>query len=118
LIELGELERRYADFERKNTRIVAASTERQASAQKTQAECPHLAIIADTDHRLINALGMVHPHGFPSGADATAATTVLVDREGKVRWLYRPDLGMTRLSVDEVLEKIAENGEPRAESRK
>ena len=107
MIELGELERRHADFEQKNTKIVAASTERQASAQKTQAENPHLTIIADTDHKLINALGMVHPHGFPSGADAAAATTVLVDSAGIVRWLYRPDLGITRLSVDEVLGKIA-----------
>jgi len=87
LIELGELERRHANFARKNTRIVAASTELQASAQKTQAEYPHLTIISDRDHRMINALGMVHPHGFPSGADAAAPTTVLVDPEGTVCWL-------------------------------
>jgi len=107
MIELGELEKRHADFEHKNTRIVAASVESQKAAQKTQAEHPHLTIVSDRDRKLIYALGAVSPYGFPDGSDAAAATTILVDAKGTVRWLYRPDLAIVPLSPDEVLAAVA-----------
>src|SRR5215472_6003785 len=107
MIELGELERRHADFEQKNTRIVAASVDGRAAAQKTQAEYPHLTIVADGDRRLVNALGVVHPHAFPDGSDAAASTTILVDPKGTVRWLHRPDRAIAPLSPDDVLAAVA-----------
>jgi len=107
MVELGQLEKRHADFEQKNTRIVAASVNGPKASQQTQAELPHLTILSDHDRKLVNALGAVHPHGFSDGSDAAAATTILVDAKGTVRWLYRPGLGIDPLSPDEVLTAVA-----------
>jgi peroxiredoxin len=108
MIELGELVRRYADFEQKNTRIVAVSVNGPAASQMSQADFPHLTIVADRDRKLVNALGAVHPHAFPDGSDAAASTTILVDPNGTVRWLYRPDRAIAPLSPDELLAAVAQ----------
>src|SRR5262245_12201984 len=108
MIELGELERRHADFEQKNTRIVAASADGRTASQKTQADFPHLAIVADRERKLIHALGAVHPQGFPDGSDAPASTIILVDPQGTVRWLYRPERASALPSPDEVLKALAQ----------
>jgi peroxiredoxin len=108
MIELGELERRHADFEQKNTRIVAASVDGPGASRKTQADFPHLTIVADRERRMIHALGAVHPQGFPDGSDAPASTIILLDPKGTVRWLYRPDRAMALPSPDEVLAAMAQ----------
>ena len=33
--------------------------------------------------------GLIHPHAAPDDGDADVPTTILVDRHGTVRWLYR-----------------------------
>jgi hypothetical protein len=51
--------------------------------------------------------GRVHPHGgrFSWDEDADYPTTILVDRQGMVRWLHRSSV-IARLPPDEVLEAI------------
>jgi peroxiredoxin len=104
--ELGELERRHADFAAKNTRIVAASIEPRPDAQKTQAECPDLTIISDNTRSLVTAFGVLHEHAAPDGSDTAVPTTLLIDKDGVVRWVYRPERVVSRLSPDEVLTAI------------
>ena len=55
---------------------------------------------------LSNAAGLIHPHAAPDDADADVPTTILVDRSGIVRWLYRSPAVIVRLSPDEVLQAI------------
>lgn len=86
---------------------MAASTNGPAASQQTQAEYPHLTIVSDRDRNLIHALGAVHPHGFSDGSDAAAATAILVDPQGTVRWLYRPDRATAPPSADELLAAVA-----------
>jgi peroxiredoxin len=86
---------------------VAASADGRVGSQKTQAEHPHLTIVSDRDRRLIHAMGAVHPNGFPDGSDAPASTIVLVDPQGIVRWLYRPERALALPSPDEVLAAVA-----------
>src|SRR5438045_1665039 len=102
MIELGELERRHADFERRNTRVVAASIEGLDDARKTQADYPHLKVVADQERGLIDAVGVLHAHSAPDGGDTSAPTTIVLDPQGVVRWLFRPSRVVTRLSPDEV----------------
>ena len=52
MAELGELERRYADFARRDTRVVVVSVEGRDEAQKTQADFPHLVVVADAQKGL------------------------------------------------------------------
>src|SRR5215469_15425909 len=106
MIELGELERRHADFTRRGWRVVVVSMEGADEAGQTQSNFPHLLVVTDQERGLSEAVGLVHAHSGPGGGDTSAPTTILVDREGVVRWLYRPPSAVSRLSPDEVLRAI------------
>jgi alkyl hydroperoxide reductase subunit AhpC len=106
MIELGQLERRHEDFVRRNTRVIVSSVEGPDDARKTQTDFPHLVVLADEGRGLTDAAALLHPHAKPDGGDADAPTTVLVDRNGTVRWLYRSPLVVARLSPDDVLQAI------------
>ena len=109
MIELGQLERRHQDFAKQNVRVVVVSLEGHDEAEKTQAQFPHLMAVADGEHHLIDAAGVLHPHANPEGGDAAAPTTILIDRDGIVRWLFRPSRYLTRLSPDELLEAVQQH---------
>jgi alkyl hydroperoxide reductase subunit AhpC len=109
MIELGQLERRHEDFARKNTRVIAISVEGLDDAKKTQADFPHLMVIADSGRGLSEAAGVIHPQSAPDGGDTAAPTTILVDHGGIVRWLYRSAEVVGRLSPDEVLQAVDEH---------
>ena len=106
MIELVQLERRHEDFQTRHARVIVASVEGQDDARKTQADFPHLLVLADESRGLSNAADLIHPHAAPDGGDADVPTTILVDRYGTVRWLYRPPEVSARLSPDEVLQAI------------
>jgi hypothetical protein len=48
-------------------------------------------------------------HHGPKGEDTNAPTTMLVDGAGTVRWIYRADRFMVRLSPDELLKEVDEH---------
>ena len=106
MIELGQLERRHEDFVHHNTRVIVVSIEGLDDAAKTQTDFPHLVVLADEARGLSEAAALIHPHAKPDGGDADAPTTILVDRHGMVRWLYRSPQVIARLSPDEVLQAI------------
>jgi peroxiredoxin len=109
MIELGQLEKRHEDFARRNTQVIAISLEGTDQARQTQADFPHLLVLADEGRGLSEATAVIHPHAGPGGNDADAPTTILVDRHGTVRWFYRPPKVLTRLSPDDVLEAIGQH---------
>lgn len=106
MTELGELERHHAEFARRNTRIVAISLEGPDEAKKTQADFPHLVVVADAGRGLSSVADVIHPRSSPEGGDTAAPATLLVDRHGTVRWEFRPSRYLTRLSPDELLVAI------------
>jgi alkyl hydroperoxide reductase subunit AhpC len=106
MIELGQLERRHEDFARRNTRLIVISMEGTDDARKTQASFPHLVVLADQGRGLSEAVAIIHAHAAPDGSDIDVPTTILVDRHGTVRWLYRSPELIARLSPDEVLQGI------------
>lgn len=111
MIELGELERHIQDFKsRKNpVDIFAVSTDQREDAEKSQTQLPHLTVVADTDQQMCRALDVIHPGAGAGGSDVAAPTTVLLDGQGTVRWLFRPDRFLKRLSPDELLMAIDEH---------
>ena len=106
MIELGQLEAQHAEFAKRNTRVVVASLEDQQTAAATQADFPHLVVVADKNAGLAGALGIVQRETGPGGADTAAPTTLLVDGTGIVRWTFRPDTFLTRLPPAEILAAI------------
>ena len=100
MTELGELEAHWQDFNKLNVRVVVVSVEDASKAKATQTDFPHLEVVSDEARGLSNAVEVIHPQSDPAGGDTAAPTTLLIDGQGNVRWLFRPDRVMTRLSLD------------------
>ncbi len=107
MTELGELEQHHAEFAKRNTRLVVVSLEGPKEASKTQADFPHLVVVADAGKGLSSVADAIHEKSDPHhNADTSAPATLLVDRQGTVRWEFRPTRFFTRLSPDELLAAI------------
>ena len=106
MIELGQLESQWQEFEKKKVRVVVVSVEGPKEAMDTQSDFPHLIVVSDAEHKLADAVAVIHPNSNPKGGDTTAPTTILVDGKGFVRWTFRPDRVLTRLSPSQVLAAI------------
>src|SRR5262245_32598785 len=109
MTELVQLERRHEEFPKRDSRVIAVSVEGLDDARKTQADFPHLTVLSDEARGLSEAAGLIHPHAAPDGGDADVPTTILVDRRGMVRWIYRSPSVIARLAPDEVLWAVDEN---------
>ncbi len=109
MTELVQLERRHEEFPKRGVGVIAVSVEGPDEARKTQADLPHLTVLSDDARGLSEAAGLIHPRAAPDGGDADMPTTILVDRRGTVRWIYRSPSVLARLSPDEVLRAIDQN---------
>jgi peroxiredoxin len=109
MIELDQLERRHEDFDRRNFQVVAVSVDALEPSQKTQHDFPHLTILSDEGHGLSDVVDLLHRGEGPDGSDIDAPTTIIIDRHGVVRWLYRSPEVIVRLSPDEVLRAVDQN---------
>jgi peroxiredoxin len=109
MVELGQLEKSHEEFERRKVRILATSLDAPEDSRRTQEKFPHLVILCDQDRGLANAADVIGPHHAPTGADTVSPTTVLIDRRGKVRWVFRPTRYVERLSPDQLLAAIDEH---------
>ena len=115
MIELGQLEAAHEEFAKRNARVVVVSLEDQEKAKATQAEFPHLVVVADAGRGLADALQVIQEKSAPDGGDTAAPTTIILDSNGTVRWTHRPERFLTRLSPDEVLAALDEHVGTRAE---
>jgi alkyl hydroperoxide reductase subunit AhpC len=106
MTELVQLEAAHEQFAERDTRVVVISLEGLDDAQATQQQFPHLVVVSDANRSLAEAVEVIHPNSSIHGGDTTAPTTLLVDRGGIVRWLFRPDRFLTRLSPPELLQAI------------
>jgi peroxiredoxin len=106
MIELGQLEATWRDFAQRQVRVVVVSVEGREAAEATQAQFPHLVVVSDEERSLVGAVGVVHRRSAPGGGDSAAPTTLLVDGEGTLRWAFRPDRVLTRLSPAQLLAAI------------
>ena len=106
MIELGQLEKRQADFAQRNIRIVAVSNDDVPTTKLTQDKFPHLTIVSDANLSIAKAMEVIHAGASPEGKDTSAPTTFLIDSDGTVRWFFRPDLVVVRLTPEELLAKI------------
>jgi peroxiredoxin len=106
MIELGQLEAHWQEFEKRKVRVVVISVQGPDETAATQVDFPHLVVVSDEEHNMADAVEVIHRHSAPGGSDTAAPTTILVDGRGTVRWTFRPDRVMTRLSPQEVLAAV------------
>jgi peroxiredoxin len=99
--ELQGLGAELSEAERAGVEIVAVSPDTNERSQKL-AEGLRLGyrFVADRDLAVARRYGLVHPRGGPNGEDVPRPATIVLDRNGVVRWLsvstnfqVRPDPG-------------------------
>ena len=62
--------------------------------------------LADRDLAVTRRYGLVHAHGGPEGQDVPRPSTVVIDREGVVRWLSTTDNYQIRPDAREVVHAL------------
>ena len=106
MIELAQLEAQAGEFDKRHVRIIAVSLDDLEDSKATQTKFPHLVVVADFEKKMSEALQVIHGNEGPGGASTNAPTTILVDGQGVVRWVFRPDRFLTRLSPEELLRAV------------
>ncbi len=112
MVELGQLEKHHQEFEARHVRVVAISNDDQQTARATQTDFPHLVVVSDADQNMAKAVQVIQPGAGLHHEDVNAPTTFLVDGNGAVRWMFRPDRFIVRLSPEELLTAIDQNLRP------
>jgi peroxiredoxin len=76
-----------SEAERAGVEIIALSPDSNAQSQQL-ADGLHLAyrFVADRDLAVARSWGLVHARGGPTGQDVPRPSTVVLDRDGVVRW--------------------------------
>jgi peroxiredoxin len=62
--------------------------------------------LADTDLAVTRRLGLVHAGGGPGGADVPRPATIVIDRDGVVRWAALADNFQLRPDARDVLRAV------------
>ena len=106
MLELGQLESHWREFDRRGVRVVVISVQDREESAATQADFPHLVVVSDAGRHLAEAVEVIHERSGPDGGDSAAPTTLLVDGGGTVRWTFRPDRVLSRLSPSEVVAAV------------
>jgi peroxiredoxin len=85
--ELQGLGAALSEVERAGVEIVALSPDSNEQSQKL-ADGLHLSyrFVADRELAVARSWGLVHAGGGPSGQDVPRPSTVVLDRDGVVRW--------------------------------
>ena len=108
MVELGQLEKHHQKFAGRNVRIIVISNDDEPTSQSTQADFPHLIVVADAEQNLAKAMQVIHPGAGAHGEDTNAPTTFLVDGSGRVCWFRRPERILARLSPSELMRAMDE----------
>jgi len=99
--ELQGLGAELSEAEKAGVEIVAVSPDPNEQSHK-MAEGLHLGyrFLADRDLAVSRRYGLAHPRGGPNGEDVPRPATIVLDRDGVVRWVsvsrnfqVRPDPG-------------------------
>src|SRR5262245_22111152 len=106
MIELGELEKNWQEFENRNVKVVVVSLEGTDDAKATQKDFPHLVVVSDSERELSEAVDIIHKKSARDGGDTAAPTTLLIDGDGVVKWKSHPPRVLDRLSPAEFLAAI------------
>jgi alkyl hydroperoxide reductase subunit AhpC len=109
MMELGELESNHEEFEKRGVRVFVISNDDQKTSQLTQADFPHLTVIADTKQTLAKHARMLHPHAGPNDTSTNVPTILLLDGKGTMRYMYRSPQVIERLSPKQVLDAVDEH---------
>jgi peroxiredoxin len=105
--ELQGLGAQLSEAERAGVEVLAVSPDPSERSQRL-AESLGLGyrFVADRDLAVARRYGLVHPGGGPSGQDVPRPATVVLDRDGIVRWYSVTRNVQVRPDPDDVLRAV------------
>jgi peroxiredoxin len=107
MAELQGLGAALSEAEKTGVEIVAVSPDPNArSHEMAQRLRLGYRFVADTDLAVTRRYGLVHVNGGAHGEDVPTPTTVVLDRDGVVRWLWISGNFQLRPDPDEVLRAV------------
>ena len=119
MTELGELRKRYREIMDRGVEIVAVSVDPPAITEKLRKKLDMpIRFLCDVNGTLMDPLHIRHDGGMPPAMvagevakinpskDLFLATNFLLDEQGVIRWIYRPDTYRMRASIDELIAAI------------
>lgn len=69
-------------------------------------------MLSDAERRLANAAQVIHERSSPTGGETSAPTTILLDADGRVLWLFRPERHIERISHADLLKAVDDHMKP------
>ena len=107
MAELQGLGAALSEAEKAGVEIIAISPDPNEQSQK-MADGLRLGyrFVADRDLVVCRQYGLVHPGGGPNGEDVPRPATVVLDRDGVVRWLSVSRNLQVRPDPDDVLRAV------------
>jgi len=110
--ELGEAARLKPEFDRRGVKIIGLSVDTldrhsgwEADIEETQGQAVNFPMIADTDRKVSEAYGMIHPLADPS---VTVRTVYVIDPNKKLRLslTYPPSTGRNFIEILRVIDSL------------
>ena len=116
MTELGELRKSYGAIAERGVELVAVSVDPPEVSERLRRRLGlEIRFLSDPDGSLMDPLQIRHRGGRPgflapaagaAGADIFLPTSFLLDGDGVIRWIHRPDTYRVRASSREVLAAI------------
>jgi thioredoxin-dependent peroxiredoxin len=105
--ELGELGAVNAEMKKRGGELFAISVDPpEASRRLVEKKELPFPILSDTERKVIQSYGLVHPHGGMHGEDIAIPAQILVGRDGKILNRHISARVTDRLDPDDVVEMI------------
>ena len=107
MAELQGLGAKLAEAERTGVEIIAVSPDPNERSQQV-ADGLRLGyrFVADRDLAVARRYGLIHPGAGPDGQDVPRPATIVLDREGVVRWFSASRNFQVRPDPDDVLRAV------------
>jgi signal transduction histidine kinase len=87
-------------------RVVAVSVDPpEVSARFKAGLAADFTFLSDARGELLSRLGLLHRRGY-GGRDLSVPASVLVDRQGVIRWIFRPELGHLRMTPEDLFDAL------------
>jgi peroxiredoxin len=104
-VELVKLQEKAPVFQTMGVKVLAISVDTPENAKRMQEKtgATSFTFLSDPEGRMLDLLGIRHKGGGNEGQDVAQSTTLILDRQGKIRWISVAETFAVRPSPDLVV---------------
>ena len=106
MTRVGELVKRYPEFQALDVQVLAVSVDPPDKARETEKQLKiPFPVLSDAKQVAMDTYGLHNPKQGPGGSDNNKPTRVLIDRTGTIRWIHQaenvPALSQVSMALEE-----------------